>query len=631
MNFWRHAVLYFKRLSVASLCALAIVIPAWPVFASIDHPTLFASGEKAFAASDFTAAAENFAAALKYSPSDLRTRFRYGQALFSLNRFAESHNQFQAVLQNSPNNIIARIYLAENLVQLNRKDDARNHLEWILKVQPGHARAREMLDSINGLAPVQTAPTMPEKMPADSAPLPLQKAAEPAKKQEIKLSPYVAVSGEKPRQQPKKTAGKTAGSPSDAVANMPAAIKVSDFSFEKFLAETHNSFAMNLELVRFNLENGDLNATAVSLERAAQLSRSTNDSRRYLELQILSSMFYIYRRDFNSFGKHLVKLKSALGEKSYQSFLNIYNEGAALSDPVDQARLAAGIAMGAGHHAIAARLLLEVFVKKPEDLLTAHLLADAQLQSLDYKNAENTMVHIARNNTDNAEAHFNLARFYLTVFYQPELSRRYAAHAASLKPGDARIEIILGLADYAEGKIDAGIARIRKLLPVIEDAGMKQICQQIIDDGRQVDAAGRPVDFISILALPGSPHAPVESFRLIGEEALRSGSYLTAMKHFAAARDYAEIGRTYLGLASALASSGETESAAVAAGYGLAALDAELQQNPADGRASLYTALYYFERNDKTAARKVLNRGMAGQCDPQTRKRLTALLNSLGS
>ena len=619
-----------KWLSGTFLCVL-ILASALPGFASIDHSGLFANGEKAFAASNFSAAAENFAAALKYAPADLRTRFRYGQALYSLKRFAESHSQFQAVLQNSPNNIIARVYLAENLVKLNRHDDARSHLEWILKVQPGHARAREILDSINGLAPVQPAQSMPEKMPEESAPLPVKSAATTEAGQEIKLNPYVAPSGEKTVRRPKKVATKPVEPSLEASENMPTAIKVADFSFDKFLADTQNSFAISLELVRFNLETGDLNAAATSLERASQLARNTSDSRRYLELQILTSMFYIYRRDFNSFGKNLVKLKSALGDKSYQSFLNIYNEGAALTDTVDQARLAAGIAMGSGHHAIAARLLLEVFVKHPEDLLTSHLLADAQLQSFDYKNAENTMVHIARNNTDNAEAHFNLARFYLTVFYQPELARRYAAHAATLKPGDARIEILLGLADYAEGKIDAGIARIRKLLPVVEDEAMKQICQQIINDGRQADSAGRPVDFVSVLALPGSPHAPPQSFRSVGEDALRRGAYLTAMKYFAAAHDYAEIGRTYLGLASVLASSGETESAALAAGYGLASLDAELQQNPANGRASLYIALYHFERNDMTAARQVLNRGLSGDCDPITRKRLTTLLSSIGS
>jgi Tfp pilus assembly protein PilF len=384
-------------------------------------------------------------------------------------------------------------------------------------------------------------------------------------------------------------------------------------------------------MVKFYLENGDLNAAAVSLDKAVLLAGASADSRRFLELQILTGMLHIYRRDFDSFGRHLVKLKPALGDKSYQSFSNIYNEGAALSDPIDQARLAAGIAMGAGHHAVAARLLLEVFVKKPDDLLTAHLLADAQMHSFDYQGAENTLVHIARNHTDNAEAHFNLARFYLTAFYQPQLARRYAAHAASLKPGDARIELITGLIDYAEGNIAEGIVRIEKLLPKVNDSGMQQICQQIIEDGKHSDQSGQPLDFAGMLALPGAPHAQPGSFRLPGEDALRQGSFLTAMKYFADAGDYAEIGRAYLGMASSFAVSGEKDTAAVAAGFGLGALASELQQNPANGRASLYSALYHIERNDYTTARQILDYGLAGNNDALTRQRLIALRESIDS
>lgn len=622
-------MLYRNWLSAAFLCVL--VLHAVPGFAAIDHSALFSDGEKAFAANNFSAAADNFAAALKYAPENLRVRFRYGQALFSLNRYSESHSQFQAVLQNSPNNMIARAYLAENLVKLNRHNDARGHLEWILKVQPGHARAREILDSLNGLAPAVLAEQLPEQMPADCAPLQLKKSARTNTGKEVKFAPYTVNSGEKTAKSKKKVATKTKMAATKPAAATPAAVKVSDFSLEKFLASAQNSFLVNLELARFYLETGDLNSAASSLDRATQLSRSNSDSRRFLELQIFLSMLHIYRRDFNSFGKQLVKLKEALGEKSYASFLNVYNEGAALTDPISQSRLAAGIAMGAGHHAVAARLLREVFVTRPDDMLTAHLLADAQLQSFDYKGAENTLVHIARNNKDNAEAHFNLARFYLTAFYQPGHARRYAAHAASLKPGDARIEIILGLTDYSEGKIAAGIDRMRQLLPEVDDPALKNICEQIISDGSQVDSAGRPINFISLLALPGAPHAPAGSYRLAGEDALKQGAYLTAMKHFAAASDYAETGRTYLGLASALGNCGEVELSSLAAGFGLASLDAALQQNPANGRAYLYSALYHFERNDKVTARQVINRGLGCENDPLTRQRFTAILDNLGS
>lgn len=623
-------MLYRNWLSTVFLCAL-ILLHSVPGIAAIDHSALFSDGEKAFAANNFSAAADNFAAALKYAPENLRVRFRYGQALFSLSRFAESHSQFQAVLQNSPNNMIARVYLAENLVKLNRHDDARGHLEWILKVQPGHARAREILDALNGLAPEHPAEQLPEQMPVDRTPLQVKNTASSDTDKELRFAPYAVTSGEKSGKNKKKIATKT-GVPVAKTATIVAkAVKVSDFSLEKFLASAQNSFLVNLELARFYLETGDLNTAASSLDRAAKLSGGSSDTRRFLELQILLSMLHIYRRDFNGFGKQLVKLKEALGEKSYASFLNVYNEGTALTDPISQSRLAAGIAMGAGHHAVAARLLLEVFVTRPDDLLTAHLLADAQLQSFDYKGAENTLVHIARNNQDNAEIHFNLARFYLTAFYQPELARRYAAHAASLKPGDARIEIILGLTDYSEGKIAAGIDRIRQLLPEVDDPALKNICKQIISDGNQIDTDGRPVDFVSLLALPGAPHAPAGSYRLAGEDALKQGSYLAAMKHFAAAGDYAETGRTYLGLASALGNGGETKLSALAAGFGLASLDVALQQNPANGRAYLYSALYHFERSDKVVARQVINRGLTCEKDPLTRQRLTAMLNNIDS
>ena len=140
----------------AFLSSLLMLGSCMPGQAAADFNSHFSAGETAFAARNFTAAAENFAQALKYVPEDLRSRFRYGQALFSLNKYSESHSQFQAVLQNSPSNIIARVYLAENLVSLNRPVEARTHLEWILRVQPGHERAQQLLQEI-GAAPVNNA------------------------------------------------------------------------------------------------------------------------------------------------------------------------------------------------------------------------------------------------------------------------------------------------------------------------------------------------------------------------------------------------------------------------------------------------------------------------------------------
>jgi len=73
-------VLQRCSLLVVFLCAFSISL-AVPVFASINNTDFFSDGEKAFAASNFSAAAESFAAALKYSPEILRAFFRYGEAM----------------------------------------------------------------------------------------------------------------------------------------------------------------------------------------------------------------------------------------------------------------------------------------------------------------------------------------------------------------------------------------------------------------------------------------------------------------------------------------------------------------------------------------------------------------------
>lgn len=620
-----------------------------PGQAAADYNSHFSAGEKAFAASNFNDAAENFAQALKYMPEDLRSRFRYGQALYSLNRYPESHNQFQAVLQNSPSNIIARVYLAENLLRMNRGTEARTHVEWILKVQPGHERARQILESLNsGNAEVASA-RMPEMIPSNQNPLPVKSAKKPIKSARSAVAPKQGAAAPRPVQVAQAAPAEVGFATTPFVAGQKkvaavkaipakvtppaAAVNVTNFDVASFLACARDSFLINLEQARFNLEKGDLPAAGANLNKAEELARNSHDSRRFLEVQILNSLTFVYNRDFKGFGQHLMKLKPVLSPESYQSFLDIYNQGVEMKDPVDQARLAAGIAMGAGHHAVAAKLLNEAFTRFPEDPLIGSLLADAQMQNLDYKAAEITLSHLARQDQKSAEAYFNLARFYLTADYKPEQVRTYATYAANLRPDDSRNAILLALLDYSEGKIAAGVDRIKAMLPSLKDPALKGVCERIISDG-QAAAGGKGVDrisFASVLALPGAPHAPLHAFRLLGEDYLRQGSFFTAMQHFNTARDTAEIGRTYLGLASALNSAGETSLAATAAGFGIKALNQELAANPASSRANLYLALFHYERGDKVAARKAIDRGLASECERSTRTRLTAILNAISS
>lgn len=614
--------------------AILMIVSGLPLLASLDPATLNSAGEEAFASKDFIGAAENFAKALKYSPEDLRARFRYGQALFSLNRFSESHNQFQAILQNSPNNIIARIYLAENLLQLNRHQEARDHITWILRVQPEHERAQQILADLNGRKTVVGGPL--EKMPKDLKPLPVKPV-----KGEVVASKKEMVSKEKPvakqsavvqnskNQIPAAT--KSVARKEKTGAPVLTAVSAKNLDIAEFVKANQNSFLVNLEQAKFCLENNQVAAANGYLKKADELARNSRDQRRFLEVQILKSLVYVYSRDFKAFGQHLMSLKPVLSPQSYQSFLDIYNKGSEIKDSVEQARLSAGIAMGAGHHAVASALLSEAYNKFPNDPLIANFLADAQMQSLDYRGAEATLAGLARADSKSAEAYFNLARFYLTVFYKPDQARSYAAYAASLKPDDSRILILLALVDYSEGKISEGVARIKKQLPMVEDPSLKAICEKIMADGHLADAAmgSNRVNFAGILALPGAPHAPLSAYVLLGEDYLKRGSFLTAMKYFVAAQDLAEVGRTYLGIASALNSAGEKDAAALAAGYGLQALEQELSVHNRNNRAHLYLALFHYDRGDKVAARKSIERGLAVDGESLTRQRLTAMLNSI--
>ncbi len=630
-------------LKSAIISSLLLLGPAVPVIAVADFNSHFSAGENAFASQNFVVAAENYAEALKYVPEDLRSRFRYGQALFSLNRFSESHSQFQAVLQNSPSNIIARVYLAENLVRLNKAAEAKVQLEWILKVQPGHQRALQLLAETNAQAPAaRSSAAIKGQSPKNPRPVKVvanvvdggnkkavsqvkaqpkpQKAPPATQPSSEAFAPAPFIAGQ---QNPARTANKVAAFP-------PAASQVQGFSTDSYLAMAGNSFLVNLEQARFHLEQGDSRAAAASLIKADQLAREGKDSRRFLEVQILNSLVLLYNRDFTGFGQHLMQLKPIMSADSYQSFLDIYNQGAALKDSVDQARLVAGIAMGAGHHAVAARLLQEAYAKLPNDLLIGSMLADAQIQSLNYKGAEATLAQLARNDAGNGEVWFNLARFYLTADYRPEQVKTYALHAAKLRPDDSRNAILLALLDYSQGNMAAGIERINDLLPGLKDPALKNICTRIISDGKSAGSA--KVDFVGVLALPGARHAAKSSYRMLGEDYLKQGSYFTAIKYFKAADDVAEIGRSWLGLASALHTSGETSLAATTAGYGIKALHHELAANPGNSRANLYLALYHYERGDKVAARQAIERGLASQsCERSTRQRLTAVLNAISS
>ncbi len=625
-----------KNKSIATI-ALAAILTGNMAFASLttDFKTNYQAGEAAFAKKNYKLAVDSFAEAVKLAPEKVSSRYRLGQSLFSLGNYAESYSQFQAILQTSPNNISARVFLSENLVKLGRTKEAQAHLSWILKIQPGQKRAAELLNqctqsTVNPQTQAKITnqkeqPTLdqgPEVIPAGFEPIPMNN-----KVQEVK--PFKAESG----QQISKKNTSSNSSLDVCMSRMPEAVAVKSWDASQFLQRTGSSFGVNLEYARFCLEKGDVELAKKHLNIAEKIGADLKNPRRMLEIQILKSLALVYQRDFDSFGKHLFKLKSILSKQSYNSFLDIYNKATMLTDKVELSRLAGGVAMGAGHFAVASEIFSEVALAYPDDLLVNSILAEAQIQNLDFDNAEKTLNMLARNHPENAEAYFNLGRFYLTAKFRPDYAKRFASYAKKLNPNDARFSVLLALVDYSQGKIDVGIERIKQLLPQIKDAGFATVCKKIIADGEYAhnQLGSKEVDFAQILALPGAAHAPVESFKLLGDDALKRGSFFTALKFYLKSRDVAEVGRTYLGIASSLANSGELEASALAAGFGVKALDDVLAKNPFSGRANLYKALYAFERNDLTPAKQAIEKGLRDGREPDTKRRLTSLLNKLKS
>ena len=586
----------------------------------------FNTGEAAFSGKNYELAAKSFAKAVKENPKQIKSRFRYGQALFSLKNYSESYNQFQFILKTSPNNIPARIHLAENLINMGQKEVAKPHLAWILKVQPQHSKAKELISLCEqaSVSPKIEKPVVadgPEIIPQGFQPLPVKEV----ENENSDFKPFKAAEKNQVKKPSKRKQNKEKVLP-------PVAIKANTWDVSEFLRKVQDSFGVSLDYAKYSIEKGDLKTAQKYLVRAEKFAKHCQDPRKFLEVQVLTSLVLIYKKDFKTFGKQILNLKPLISEASYNSFLEIYNRAANISDSVELSRLVGGIAMGGGHFAVAEKMFSEVARIFPDDKLLLNLLAEAQVQNLNYDGAEKTLVQLAQSDSNDYEAYFNLSRFYLTAKLNPEYSKRYAGYAKQLRDGDIRVDVILALVDYAEGKINVGVERLKQLLPEVEDPGFKKICRKIIADGVKVEKSrDTQVDFAEILALPGASHAPKDSYKFVAKDYLRKGSFLTAMKYFLKSRDMAEVGRTYLGISSSLASAGEKEASAIAAGFGLFALEEELAKNPGSPRANLYYALYSFERKDLVTARRLIERGLAANADRSTRRRLTLLLNNLES
>ncbi|MBI3039217.1 hypothetical protein HYY75_09250, partial [bacterium] len=196
-------------------------------------------------------------------------------------------------------------------------------------------------------------------------------------------------------------------------------------------------------------------------------------------------------------------------------------------------------------------------------------------------------------------------------------------------PNDKRVFLLMALLDYAEGNVKTGISQIKQLLPRVADPALAAIARKVMSEGETLggDQTQLQAHFAKLLALPGSAIAADSGMRKLGDEYLKRGSFLLAMKCFYESRDLVEIGRTYLALASHLFSIGDEKGAAISAGFGKNALVAALRNDPTSSKAHLYLALYYFERNEIPNSKQHIEAGLGCPATYETKRRLLALRN----
>ena len=577
----------------------------------VSHASSFsehlAVAQQALVEENYEKAAQSFKQALSSRPTDLRVRFNYAKALYKLEDFNLAARQLRTLLRNSPNNIMARELYAKILVESNEKQAALKQIDRLLQHRADYPVAlqlrKKLLDKSNE---IEEKEFVEQKIEVESV---INHASDIQSK----------ASALKPQQLPLRKKILASVTPKE----------IESYDVASFLQKTQDSFLVNLEYAKFALEAGDISRAIKALANAEKLARNKKDSQRFIEVQILNSLVHIYNLDFKAYGQNLFRLRDVMTKQAYQSFLNVFNQGFALEKDCDRARLAAGIAMGAGHYTIAANLFSQALQADDEDILLIALLSEAQLQSLDYAGAESTLKKIAEIDSESTEPMVNLARFYITAFYKPEKAVKYAQKALE-KSFDPRAEVVIALVDYTKGNIKEGIERIKSVVDKLEDENFKSMCENIIADGEYVGASSEnKIDFVKVLALPGAEHSPLISYRHLGDEKLRAGSVFKAMRYYMLADETAEIGRVYLALAAALAEANELEYSSIASGYGLRALKEELEQNPENSRASLYLAIYLHESGNKVKAIATAKKGLDFATDSQTERQLMSLINAM--
>ena len=577
----------------------------------------FTQGEAAFRAGNLPVAQQGFAEVVARQPSHLKARFRLGQVLLLLGKAAEALPHFQELLQQNPGHVTGRCFLARALAELGQSAEAKTHLNWILRVQPEHEEARKILGTLeSGVQNVsrgtsQNGATAKAGVPpAGFEPMPMGAGSENG-------------NGESSQKVPPTGPGPVLIG--QGTVPPPAEAGIEGWRVSDFIGVSSASGFVALEYAKYCLEKDDLEKAVLHFDRAETMALEKQETRRFLEIQIYKGMLALYREDVRGFGQLLFKIKPMLTKETYQSFLDIYQKAQQASSPVDISRLVGGVAMGAEHFASARRLLGQAVAQRPGDVLSLRMKAQCELEMRDYAGAERSFLLLSQKQPNEPEVYLNLSRFYLTARFDPALARQHAQMAANLNPEDGRLLVLFSLIDLFDGRTKEAEARLKKAAKMTDDASLANMARKILEDPSLARGPEARANLASFLLLPGAPGAASDSLQALGESLLQRGSTFAALKVFIELKDLAEIGRTYLSMASSQFAGGEEKAAAVTAGFGMNALQEELRLNPTSAKSHLYLALYYSQRRDKEACLRHVQAGLKCPAQPQTRRQLIAL------
>ena len=147
--------------------------------------------------------------------------------------------------------------------------------------------------------------------------------------------------------------------------------KITNPSLENFIDATNKSFNINLDEALAKVENNLLDEAETFLNKAAVIAVLAKDSKKIYDVQLSRAVLYLYKCDFEKYGKHIMSLRKGISDNVYQELSEIYKTGNNLKNYNDKLKYSAEIAQTSGHYQVAKALLEKMTYrdKDAEDML----------------------------------------------------------------------------------------------------------------------------------------------------------------------------------------------------------------------------------------------------------------------